>query len=347
MNQKTNTQTNEYDGKEWKLIGDLNSDAPLMSVRNLKAGFNTSEGFVRAVDGVSFNINEGEIVGLVGESGCGKSATSRSLMRLISSPGEIIDGSLMFKGKDLLEYSDEEMRKVRGNEIAMIFQEPMTAMNPVFDVGWQVGEPLRVHENLKKKTARKEAIELLRQVGIPSPEIRVDDYPHEFSGGMRQRAMIAMALACQPDLLIADEPTTALDVTIGAQILELIQEFNQESGMSVLLVTHDLGVVAQVCDKVAVMYSGRIVEYGSTEQIFNDPRHPYTQGLIDCIPDPAEATQDLNPIKGEVSNLINLPEGCNFKARCPHADDRCERIDPRLREVTDDHYSACIWRDPQ
>ncbi|MFP9060673.1 ABC transporter ATP-binding protein [Natrialbaceae archaeon A-chndr2] len=323
------------------------SDEPLLAVRDMRTYFDTDEGTVKASDGVSFDIQPGEIVGLVGESGCGKSVTSRSLMRLIQSPGYNPSGELNFDGLDLMDLSKEEIRKVRGNRISMIFQEPMSALNPVFDIGWQVGEPLRVHEGLKKKAAREEAVELMRKVGIPSPEERVDDYPHQFSGGMRQRAMISMALACKPELLIADEPTTSLDVTIEAQILELIQELNEAQDMAVLIVTHDLGVVAETCDKVAVMYAGRIVEYADVETIFADPRHPYTKGLLNCIPDPRSDDQDLSPIEGQVPDLADPPEGCNFADRCPYATPECETTDPRLREVDDDHLSACIWEDPQ
>ena len=320
---------------------------PLLSVQNLHTQFNTEEGIVRAADGVSFEIQEGEILGLVGESGSGKSVTSLSLMRLIQNPGYIPEGDIYFEGENLLEKSKEEMRRLRGDRISMIFQEPMTALNPVYDVGWQVGEPLRVHEDQSMSASRQRAVELMRQVGIPSPEDRVEDYPHQFSGGMRQRAMIAMALANEPDLLIADEPTTALDVTIEAQILDLIQELNREIGMAVLLVTHDLGVVAEVCDRVAVMYAGRIVEYADVESLFADPRHPYTKGLLSCVPNPAEADQRLEPIGGDVPDLANTPEGCNFAPRCPFSVEDCTAIDPRLREVAPDHYSACIWEDPQ
>ena len=322
-------------------------DDPLLSVRNLHTRFDTEDGVVRAADGVSFEIDEGEILGLVGESGSGKSVTSRSLMNLVRSPGYLPEGEVLFKGEDVLEKSAEELRRIRGNEMAMIFQEPMSALNPVFDIGWQVGEPLRVHEDMSKGAARARAAELMREIGIPSAEERVDDYPHQFSGGMRQRAMIAMALACEPDLLIADEPTTALDVTIEAQILDLIDDLNDELGMAVLLVTHDLGVVAEVCDRVAVMYAGRIVEYGDVEDVFRDPRHPYTKGLLDCVPDPRTDEAVLDPIEGEVPELHDLPDGCTFAPRCPFAVEECELTDPRLREVDEDHFSACIWEDPR
>jgi oligopeptide/dipeptide ABC transporter ATP-binding protein len=322
-------------------------DDPLLSVRNLHTRFDTDDGTVRAADGVSFEIEEGEILGLVGESGSGKSITSRSLMDLVPKPGYIPEGEIRFKGENLLEKSTEELRSIRGNEISMIFQEPMSALNPVFDIGWQVGEPLRVHRDMKKQAARGRAADLMRQIGIPSAEDRIDDYPHQFSGGMRQRAMIAMALACEPDLLIADEPTTALDVTIEAQILDLIDDLNDELGMAVLLVTHDLAVVAEVCDRVAVMYAGRIVEYGDVETVFGDPRHPYTKGLLDCIPDPRSERVAFDSIEGDVPELHDLPDGCTFAERCPYAVEECEEIDPRLREVDDGHFSACIWEDPQ
>ena len=315
-------------------------DDPLLSVENLHTRFDTDDGTVRAADGVSFEIAEGEILGLVGESGSGKSITSRSLMDLVPKPGYIPEGDIKFKGESLLEKSPEELRSIRGNEISMIFQEPMSALNPVFDIGWQVGEPLRVHREMKKKAAKGRAADLMRQIGIPSAEDRVDDYPHQFSGGMRQRAMIAMALACEPELLIADEPTTALDVTIEAQILDLIDDLNDELGMAVLLVTHDLAVVA-------VMYAGRIVEYGDVETVFQDPRHPYTKGLLDCIPDPRKEMVEFSSIEGDVPELHDLPEGCTFADRCPFAVEECESVDPRLREVDDNHFSACIWEDPQ
>jgi len=297
-------------------------EEPLLSVQNLHTRFDTDQGTIHATDGVSFEVDKGEILGIVGESGCGKSVTSLSLMGLVDSPGYIADGSVMFDGVDLTELSREELRKYRGNRISMVFQEPSAAMNPVYNIGWQVGEPLRIHEDMKKSASRTRAVDLMRQVGIPSPEDRVDDYPHQFSGGMLQRAVISMALACEPDLLIADEPTTALDVTIQAQIL------------------------AETCDRVAVMYAGRIVEYGTVDEIFNDPRHPYTQGLIGAVPDPTRDGQDLSPIPGNVPNLASTPDGCNFVTRCPYATEECEQFDPRLREVGENHYSACIFDDP-
>ncbi|RBI59969.1 ABC transporter ATP-binding protein [Halomicrococcus sp. NG-SE-24] len=339
------TKTEPESVSEWELV--RRGDDPLLAVDDLHLRFDTSEETVQAVDGVSLEIQEGEIVGLVGESGCGKSVTSLSLMSLVESPGEIHEGSVRFKGEDLLAMSDEELRNLRGSEMGMIFQEPGSALNPVFDVGWQVGEPLRVHQGVSEETSRERAVDLMHEVGIPSPEDRVDDYPHQFSGGMKQRAMISMALANEPDLLIADEPTTALDVTIEAQILDLIQDLNEELGMAVLLITHDLGVVAEVCDRVAVMYAGRIVEYGDIEDVFLDPRHPYTKGLISCVPDPTVTDPNLTPIDGQVPDLADTPDGCNFAPRCPHATEACREEDPRLREVASDHYSACLYEDPQ
>jgi len=338
------SRTAPLDGSELNQIE--RDEQALLSVDNLQTRFNTDAGVVQAVDGVTFEIQEGEILGLVGESGCGKSVTSRSVMSLVESPGEIHGGRIMFDGENLLEKSNAELRDIRGEDISMIFQEPMSALNPVFDVGWQIGEPLRIHQDLSNAASRKRAVELMRRVGIPSAEDRVDAFPHQFSGGMRQRAMIAMALACEPDLLIADEPTTSLDVTIEAQILEIIEELNERQNMAVMLITHDLGVVAEVCDRVAVMYAGRIVEYGDVVDVFKNPRHPYTKGLLDCVPDPREQQDTFTPIDGQVPDLSDPPEGCNFADRCPFASAECRETDPRLRAVDDDHYSACIWEDP-
>jgi len=262
---------------------------------------------------------------------------------------ELRDGSLHVEAGyvDVLDAPDEAMRELRGAEIAMIFQDPHTALNPVYTVGEQISEAIRKHLDMDEEAARERAIEMLDRVGIPDAEERYTNYPHEFSGGMQQRAVIAIALSCNPALIVADEPTTALDVTIEAQILDLIKELNREIGMAVLLVTHDLGVVAEVCDRVAVMYAGRIVEYADVEALFTDPRHPYTKGLLSCVPNPAEADQELEPIGGEVPDLSNTPNGCNFAPRCPYSIDDCHSVDPRLREVDDDHYAACIWEDPQ
>lgn len=336
-------RTKPSDLDEWELIG---RDNPILSVQDLQTGFNTDSGLVKAVDGVSFEVDPGEIVGLVGESGSGKSVTSLSIMQLLSSAGEILDGDVRFKNQSLLSCSDEEIRSLRGDAISMIFQEPGSALNPVFDIGWQVGEPLRVHRDLETAASRERAVELMRKVGIPSPETRVNDYPHQFSGGMQQRAMIAMALACEPELLIADEPTTGLDVSIEAAILDLIRELNDTLGMAVLLITHDLSVVAQLCDRVAVMYGGRIVEYAPVEQIFEDPRHPYTQNLLNCILDPRTDQQSVSAVGGEPPDPRSLPEGCRYADRCPFATAECNSTDPRLRPVGNDHYSACIWENP-
>ena len=344
MTDTTHRQRTEQSAtEEWATIA---REDPLLSVRDLRTNFHTDEGELRAVDGVSFEIEPGEVLGLVGESGSGKSVTSLSLLGLIRPPGEIVDGQILFDDENLRDLSAERLRQLRGDEIAMIFQEPMSALNPVFDVGWQVGEPLRVHRGLGHGASRERAVELMRRVGIPSPESRVDDYPFQFSGGMQQRAMIAMALACEPRLLIADEPTTALDVTTEAAILDLIRELSDTTEMAMLLVTHDLGVVAEICDRVAVMYAGRIVEYGDVETIFADPRHPYTQGLLRCIPDPRTEQQSLDPIRGEPPDPRAFPGGCHYFDRCSASVEECERIDPRLRQVGPDHFSACIWRNP-
>jgi peptide/nickel transport system ATP-binding protein len=308
--------------------------APVLEVRELVTEFRTDRGVVRAVDEISFTIPARSTLGIVGESGCGKSVTALSIMRLVAAPGRIARGEVRYGGKDLLALSPEEMRRVRGNRIAMIFQEPMTSLNPVFTVGDQVGEAVRLHQQKSRAAARKIAIEMFRLVGIPSPEERVDAYPHQLSGGMRQRVMIAMALACKPDVLIADEPTTALDVTIQAQILDLLRELQRELGMSILLITHDLGVVAETCSEVIVMYAGRIVEHAPTEALFATPRHPYTAGLLRSIPSWGEQEQGsggrLVEIPGMVPSLAELPAGCKFVDRCPSARARCRDEEPAL-----------------
>jgi oligopeptide/dipeptide ABC transporter ATP-binding protein len=312
-------------------------------VKDLKVSFRTEDGLVRAVDGISFSVDEGEVVGIVGESGSGKSVTMMSVMRLINDPNAIYEGEILYKGRNLMGVSQDAMRQVRGEEIAMIFQDPMTSLNPVYTVGWQIEEQLNEHNDLNKGQARQRAIALLTQVGIPKPEQRIDDYPHQFSGGMRQRVMIALALSCNPDLLIADEPTTALDVTIQAQILELIKNLKQEFGSAVVLITHDLGVVADVADRILVMYAGRIVEEGNKEQIFYDPQHPYTWGLLGSIArlDRPRARR-LTAIAGQPPSLINRPQGCSFRPRCPQAFDRCRAEDPQLTtKVGDGHLDAC------
>src|ERR671938_968445 len=318
--------------------------AELLVVKDLKTQFFTPDGVVRAVDGVSFDLDEGETLGIVGESGSGKSVTALSIMRLIPyPPGKIVEGEIYFRGENILDYDADEMTHIRGNDIAMIFQDPMTSLNPVLPISRQIGEALQTHLKMSRGAARKRTIELLKLVGIPSAEQRVDHYPHQFSGGMRQRVMIAMALSCNPDLLIADEPTTALDVTIQAQILELIKRLNTDFGSAVALITHDLGVVADIADRILVMYAGRIVEEGDKEQIFYDPQHPYTWGLLGSIarldrPKPRR----LTAIAGQPPSLINKPRGCNFRPRCPQAFDRCHNEDPPLTEkVGDGHLDAC------
>ncbi len=314
----------------------------LLSVRNLKTSFFTHVGEVKAVRGISFDLNQGEVLGIVGESGSGKSVTSLSIMGLLQHPGRVVDGEIFFQDKDILSYSKRQMRRVRGKEIAMIFQDPMTSLNPVYTVGNQIVEMILEHEKMTKAQARERAIEMLRLVGIPSPEKRIHNYPHEFSGGMRQRAMIAMALACGPKLLIADEPTTALDVTIQAQILNLIKELNHKLDMTTILITHDLGVVATLCDKVAVMYGGLIMEDASADDIFYHPQHPYTMGLIDSIPRVTGGEkQRLKPIPGTPPNLINPPKGCPFSARCPYCMNVCQEEMPPY--FTDGEHRTMCW----
>lgn len=320
---------------------------PLLEVRSLTTQFFTEDGVVKAVEDVSFEIFPGEILSLVGESGCGKSVTGLSLLRLISiPPGKIVSGEILFDGRDLMELEEKEMERVRGNDISMIFQEPMTSLNPVFTIGNQIMEALQLHQNLDKKEARKKAIEMLGRVRIPSPDVRIDSYPHQLSGGMRQRAMIAMALSCQPKLLIADEPTTALDVTIQAQVLRLLKEIQGEMGMAVMLITHDLGVVSEIADRVAVMYAGRIVETGPIEAIFGEMRHPYTKGLWESIPQLKEKRRRLNAITGQVPDPMNLPAGCKFHPRCYLMIDDCKKEEPPLYPVNGNHFSRCLrWKE--
>jgi len=319
---------------------------PLLEVRDLKTHFFTRDGVVRAVNGISYTLHEGEAMGLVGESGCGKSVSALSLMRLIPSPpGRIVGGEVLFGGRDLLGVADWEMRAIRGNEIAMIFQDPMTSLNPVLPVGHQIVEALETHKGMGRETARRRALELLQLVGIPSARTRLDDYPHQFSGGMRQRVMIAMAISCEPKLLIADEPTTALDVTIQAQILDLILRLRRELGMAVILITHDLGVVAGLCDKVNVMYAGHIVESADVDTVFSNPRHPYTLGLLRSVPRIDEPRKEqLVPIEGLPPTLIGDQEGCPFAPRCPYRVPRSECENPPLEEVAPGHRIAC-WVD--
>jgi len=291
-------------------------DKPLLEVKGLRTSFYTRDGVVRAVDGIDFQVDRGEIMGLVGESGCGKSVTSLSIMRLVASPGRIEAGEILFDGTDLLTLPDDKMREIRGDRISMVFQQPTSSLNPVMEVGKQIGEVLRIHRNMKGTVAHARAIELLKLVGIPDPERRFKAFPHEMSGGMAQRVMIAMALACEPELLIADEPTTALDVTIQAQILDLMRNLRDETGTAIVLITHDLGVVAEMCDRVAVMYAGEIVEYTDVTSLFREPLHPYTRGLIGSIPVVGAVKEELAVIPGNVPNLIDLPKGCRFAPRC-------------------------------
>jgi len=317
---------------------------PLLELRDLATWFHTDEGTAKAVDGVSYKIYPGETLGLVGESGSGKSVSALSVMRLVPSPPGFVErGDILFRGESLLPIADEDFRRIRGNEVAMIFQEPMTALNPVYTVGNQISEAVMLHRGLSKKAAREHAIEMLRRVGIPSPETRVDTYPHEMSGGMRQRVMIAIAMSCDPALLIADEPTTALDVTIQAQILDLIRELQEEAGMSVLLITHDLAVVAEAAHHVAVMYAGKVVEYASVEELFEKPRHPYTIGLFQSLPDLAKQGERLTAIPGMVPSATNFPSGCRFRTRCSIASDLCAGTEPPLvsLEPGGAHTVAC------
>ncbi len=324
--------------------------AHLLEVTDLKTQFPTRAGLVRAVDGVSFTIGEGELLGLVGESGCGKSITALSIMRLIYPPGKIVEGSIRFKGEDLTKASDERLREIRGNDIAMIFQDPMTSLNPVYRVGEQIAEALRLHRKLDKKAAWDAAIEAMREVAIPSPERRVNDYPHQLSGGMRQRVMIAMALACDPELLIADEPTTALDVTIQAQILELLDELRRSRKLAVLLITHDLGVVAEVADRVCVMYTGKVVEESGVDELFADPKHPYTRGLLRSVPKLTEIgiakAERLQTIEGTVPSPTNLPFGCHFAPRCEHRMEVCVSGFIPLTGLGNGVKVRCVLHDP-
>jgi peptide/nickel transport system ATP-binding protein len=322
---------------------------PLLSIENLRTYFYTDAGIARAVDGVSFDIGAGETVGVVGESGCGKSVTALSILRLIASPGRIEPESrMMFEGRNLLELSEEEMRRVRGNRIAMIFQEPMTALNPVFTVGDQIAEVARVHEKASRKVAWNRAVEMLELVGIPAPAERAKEYPHQLSGGMRQRIVIAMALVMKPALVIADEPTTALDVTIQAQILELLGDLQEKFGTSILLITHDMGVVAETASRVIVMYGGEIVESAPVDRIFANPHHPYTEGLLGAMPKVGQERQRLATIPGTVPPPTNWPAGCRFHDRCRYSWERTERAHPPLFEIEPGHRSRCfLAEEPQ
>lgn len=320
---------------------------PLLSIEGLKTYFHTTDGITKAVDGVSYALEPGEIIGVVGESGCGKSVGVLSVLRLIPEPpGKIVDGKVLFEGVDLTRLSEPEMRKIRGNKISMIFQEPMTSLNPVFTVGYQIEEAISLHQNVKKKEALERTIEMLRHVEIPSPERRVNEYPHQLSGGMRQRVMIAMALACRPKLLIADEPTTALDVTIQIQILDLMLKLREELNMGIILITHDLGVVAEMVERVVVMYAGKVVESGKVEPVFSNPLHPYTHGLLKTKPRIEDIKKHgekvrLQEIRGEVPNLLKLTGGCKFVPRCPKAEPICEKEEPTLEELEAGHFVRC------
>jgi peptide/nickel transport system ATP-binding protein len=328
------------------LAAGRSAEGPLLDIRGLKVHFKTDDGMVRAVDGVSMSVDRGETLCVVGESGCGKTVTAMTVLKLIAMPpGRIVDGQILFRGRDLVPLPPEEMQKVRSREIAIVFQEPMTSLNPVYTVGEQIAETVRVHQNISRKAAMDRAAEMLRLVNIPNPARRVNDYPHQFSGGMRQRVMIAMALSCDPQLLIADEPTTALDVTIQAQILDLLSEMKDRLGMAVMLITHAMGVVAEVAQRVAVMYAGKVVEEATVTELFGNPRHPYTQGLIRSIPriDAAQGRKErLEAIPGSVPSLLRPPPGCRFAARCRHATDACRAAEPPLREIAPGHKVACI-----
>jgi len=321
---------------------------PVLAIKDLSVSFNTDQGILNVLDNVSLNIHKGETHGLVGESGCGKSVTSMSIMRLLPQPyGMITCGNIIFNGTDLVQLTPQQLQKIRGNKVAMIFQEPMTALNPVKTIGKQIFEIYSLHQpELGVNEQHSEASRLLNRVGIPEANQRLKEYPHQLSGGMRQRVMIAMALACKPDLLIADEPTTALDVTIQAQILDLIKELQQEEGMAVLFITHDLGVIAEVCDNVSVMYAGRIIETANVFRIFDNPQHPYTKGLLSSIPQlHSDKNTRLTTINGQVPSLIDMPAGCRFKNRCRHADSSCENAPNLLEEVEAEHRVNCIhWR---
>ncbi|MEK4340199.1 ABC transporter ATP-binding protein [Brevibacillus sp. FSL L8-0710] len=315
---------------------------PVLEIENLQTHFFTDRGQIPAVDGVTITVNKGEVLGIVGESGCGKSVTSLSVMKLVPNPpGKIVGGSIKFKGEDLVLASEKRMREIRGNEIAMIFQEPMTSLNPVYTIGDQIGEAIRLHMKVGKKEALGRAVEMLKRVGIPRAEGIVREYPHQLSGGMRQRVMIAMAMACNPELLIADEPTTALDVTIQAQILDLMRHVNKESGTAILLITHDLGVVAEMCHRVVVMYAGNVVEEGDVRTILKEPKHPYTIGLLNSLPKLEVSQERLYSIPGNVPIPGSIQVGCRFSPRCEQADDKCRTQMPELKTVGANHRARC------
>jgi len=320
----------------------------LLEVRDLRTYFYTQEGVVKAVDGTTYNVEEGEVLGLVGESGCGKSVSALSILRLIPQPpGKVVSGEIIFRGRDLLKLDDEGIRKVRGNEIGMIFQEPMTSLNPVLSIGRQMTESLELHMDMHGQAARNRAAELLELVGIPEALRRLDDYPHQFSGGMRQRVMIAMAMSCNPKLLLADEPTTALDVTIQAQILEVMNRLSQEFGTAVIIITHNLGVVARYADRVNVMYGGRVIETAAAVELYANPKHPYTVGLLNSVPRMDQGRKEkLIPIEGQPPDLAHLPPGCSFYARCTYRVDKCLEEYPPFEQVGENHYAAC-WQHDQ
>ena len=324
----------------------MTTPKPLLNVSHLKTWFYTFDGVAKAVDDVSVQIEKGQVVGIVGESGCGKSVTARSIMRLIPEPpGKIVEGEILFDGIDLVNLSMEEMRTIRGNRIAMIFQEPMTSLNPVFTIGDQIGEMFRLHQNMSKHDSLDKAAEMLARVQIPSPESRIHDYPHQLSGGMRQRAMIAMALSCDPEILIADEPTTALDVTVQAQILDLMLKLQEDFDTSIMMITHDLGVIAEIASRVVVMYAGKVVEEADTIPLFEDPQHPYTRGLLKSIPKLGGRTTGvrtrLSEIEGMVPGLLDLPQGCSFNPRCGDVKEICRRKEPPIKETDSGHLVRC------
>lgn len=313
----------------------------ILEIKNLQTFFYTDDGVAKAVNGIDFEIERGETLGIVGESGCGKSVTSMSILRLVSPPGRIVGGKIIFNGKNLLDNNDDQMRQIRGDEISMIFQEPMTSLNPVYTVGDQISEILRIHRGMNKKEAFQKTVEMLELVGIPSPDKRVFDYPHQMSGGMKQRVMIAMALACEPQLLIADEPTTALDVTIQAQILELMKSLKQRLNTAIMLITHDLGVVSEMADRVFVMYAGKGMEYAPADELFNNPRHPYTSGLLNSMPDLESDLDSLHTIPGSVPSMFDMPRGCSFQPRCEKAMPVCIEKEPEMIDLGNNHCVRC------
>ena len=328
----------------------MDAGAPLLEVEGLEVEFGTRNGVARVLDGIALSLQAGRTLGIVGESGCGKSMTALSIMRLVPvPPGRIGAGSVRLKGEDLLQVTEKRMREVRGKDISMIFQEPMTSLNPVYSIGDQIAETVRLHEGLGRRDSLDRAVEMLKAVHIPAAERRIREFPHQMSGGMRQRVMIAMALVCQPSVLIADEPTTALDVTVQAQVFDLLKELQEKTGTAIILISHDMGVIAEMADRVMVMYAGRIVEEASTEEILDSPKHPYTQGLISCVPhmeeEPPQERSALTEIPGVVPALTDLAAGCSFAPRCSHAADRCRRVAPQPFEVGEDHRAACWLHD--